>query len=50
MVIGQVISLHYLYCMLSLSRLTFKAYKDLTYFRVLLLYVHVVLVEAKPDQ
>jgi len=50
MVVGPVIGLHCLYCMLSLLRLIFKAYKDLTPLRDFLLYVPVVVEVAKSVQ
>ena len=35
-VVGQILGPHCLYCMLCLSRLIFKIYKDLTRFHVFL--------------
>jgi len=50
MVVGQVIGPHCLYCVLSLLRLIFKAYKDLTTFHVFLSYVPVIRVKAELAQ
>jgi len=50
MVVGQVIDSHCLYCMLSLLRLKFKAFKYLTHFCVFLSYILVVRVEVEHAQ